>query len=171
MTVPSRAWRGIAAFTAVVLLVVGLWALNLQAQQARDTTRKLDLADLESALLRVLAQTGTVPPADQPTWCGVISAPTSQTVKDDMERALRATKKYAKAEKPFPKDPRAGGTDRDYVYWKTSPVSFELLAFLEADDNNSRPFAVATCTLRHALDQGSRDTYDYAISSTQRTPL
>ncbi len=169
MSSPRTLLATAVAGSALVLL--GVWALNLQAQQARDQDRQLDLEDLEGGLLRVLAQTGTVPPADQPTWCGVISAPTSQAVKDAIERSLRATKKYAKAEKPFPSDPRSAGTDRDYVYWKTSPVSFELLSYLEADNNNSRPFAVTTCTLRPSPDPRLTDAYDYAISSTQRSPL
>lgn len=163
--------------TGGVLLMLGLWALNLQAQQARDTKRKLDLEDLESALLRALAQTGTVPPADRTTWCGVITAPANREIRNAIEQALRETKKYAKPEKPFPADPRLANTDRDYAYWKTSPVSFELLAHLEADDNNSRPLDLERCEL--VFDEGGPKVprnfgeggYDYAISSLQRVPL
>lgn len=159
------------------LLTLGLWALNLQAQQARDTKRKLDLEDLESALLRTLTQTGSVPPADRATWCGVITAPANREIRNAIEQALRETKKYAKPEKPFPSDPRFGGTDRDYAYWKTSPVSFELLAELEADPNNSRPLNLERCEL--VFDEGGLKVprnlgeggYDYAISSLQRAPL
>lgn len=167
-----------------VLFAVGVWALDLHARQARDTNRKLDLADLESGLLRTLTQTGTLPPAAETSWCGVISAPANRAVREDIERALRETKKYAKPTKPFPTDPRFGGTDRDYAYWKTSPVSFELLAELEADPNNSRPLNLERCELidRQAGPQAPRSPvkreaprgeveYDYAIRSLQRAPL
>lgn len=173
-----------AALVGALLFAVGLWALDLHARQARDTTRKLDLADLESGLLRTLTQTGTLPPAAETSWCGVISAPGNRAVREDIERALRETKKYAKPTKPFPTDPRFGGTDRDYAYWKTSPVSFELLAELEADPNNSRPLNLERCELidRQAGPQAPRSPvkreaprgeveYDYAIRSLQRAPL
>lgn len=150
------------------LLTIGLFALNLQAQQARDTDRKLDLEDLELALVRILNGTGTLPPAEQPRWCGVINDQRNHDVRAAIERSLRETKKYAKPEKPFPADPRFAGTPRDYVYWKTSPVSFELLSELEADNNNSRPLDLEHCALRSATDGGG---FDYAISSVQRNPL
>lgn len=173
-----------ALLGAVILVAVGTWALRLQAQQARDTERKLDLEDLESGLLRVLTQTGTLPPLGETSWCGVISAPANRAVREDIEHALRETQKYAKPAKPFPTDPRFGGTDLDYAYWKTSPVSFELLAELEADNNNSRPLDLERCELidRQAGPQAPRSPvkreaprgeveYDYAIRSLQRTPL
>lgn len=174
-------WNSVrtAALVGALLFAVGLWALDLHARQARDTTRKLDLEDLESGLLRTLTQTGTLPPAAEPSWCGVINAPANRAVREDIEHALRETKKYAKPTKPFPIDPRFGGTDRDYAYWKTSPVSFELLAELEADPNNSRPLDLARCEPidRQAGPQAPRSSrrseveYDYAIRSLQRAPL
>lgn len=168
-----------AALVGAVLLGIGLWALNLQARQARDTTRKLNLEDLESGVLRILKRTGTLPPFGATSWCGIISAPANRAVREEIERALRETKKYAKPEKPFPADPRFGGTDRDYAYWKTSPVSFELLAELEADQNNSRPLDLTTCDLADTAGPAPRSPaarrgevgYDYAIRSLQRTPL
>lgn len=169
-----RLW--VAGVLAALLFVVGLWALDLQARQARDTRRKLDLEDLETALNRLLTQTGTLPPANQSTWCGVLNLDKHRDVRAVVERALRETKKYAKAEKPFPADPRFQGTDQDYAYWKTSPVSFELLAHLEADDNNSRSLDLTRCEL--ATDGGGPEVhrrlgaggYDYAIVSFLRSP-
>lgn len=178
--------RSIAA-TAVVtiaLLALGLWALDLQARQTRDLKRALDLEDLETALLRLLATTGTLPPADQPTWCGVVNVPKHQATHARIERALRETKKYENPAKPFPADPRYARSARDYLYWKTSPVSFELFSELEADDNNSRRMDIARCELiggdaapartRHNFaDVGGSEAggYDYALSSLARSPL
>lgn len=152
----------------IVLATMGVWALDLQARQARDTKRKLDLEDLETALNRVLARTGTLPPESETTWCGVVSAPESSTVRDAIEASLRETRKYFKAEKPFPADPRFAGTGKEYAYWKTSPVSFELLAELEADRNNSRPLDLASCELQPRGT--SKEGYDYALISVQRNP-
>lgn len=182
----TRAPLWITVTTAVVLLAVGTWALDLQARQARDTRRTLDLEDLELALNRLLAQTGTLPPADEPTWCGALTASKNREVRERIERALRETKKYARPEKPFPIDPRFGGADHDYVYWKTSPVSFELLAHLEADANNSRPLDLDRCSLSFSetapsplrrlaglvtrvFRRGPGGGYDYALISVQRS--
>lgn len=172
----GRTWV-LAACAAAVLLASGVWALDLQARQARDTKRKLDLEDLETALNRILVRTGTLPPESQPTWCGRVSDPAHRAVRETIERSLRETKKYAKAEKPFPKDPRYSESAFDYAYWKTSPVSFELLSELEADPNNSRPLDLARCELRPREARPaprnfvrSEVGYDYAIVSTQRTP-
>lgn len=167
-----------------VFSLLGLGLLDLQDRQARDVKRALDLEDLETALLRVLATTGTLPPADAPSWCGVVNAPENAEILAEIERSLRETKKYAKAEKPFPADPRFLGTEKDYAYWKTSPVSFELLSELEADANNSRPLDLKRCELRFPLHGARGDgtgdadrspepanAYDYAISSLHRTPL
>ncbi len=168
------------ALIGALLLAVGAWGIDLQAKQARDTTRKLDLEDLETALTRLVRTDGTIPPADQPTWCGVISVPENAAVRSKIEQALRTLKKYEKPDKPFPADPRWAGTDLDYLYWKTTPVTFELLAHLEADDNNSRPLDLTRCALQ-VNDAGPvrRDPrlnrgevgYDYAIMSFQRQPL
>lgn len=168
---PRHLWRA-AALTTALLCGVGLWALDLQARQGRDTQRTLDLEDLETALHRRLAQTGTLPPTDASTWCGVVNAPENRVVRDTIETSLRETKKYARAEKPFPADPRFSDTARDYAYWKTSPVSFELLAELEADRNNSRPLNLASCELRlgNARSPATRgEGYDYALISAQRS--
>lgn len=169
------------ALVGAALLSVGVWALDLQARQARDTTRKLDLEDLEVALNRMLAQTGTLPPESEPIWCGRINDQASRDVRAAIERSLRETKKYAKAEKPFPADPRFSGSASDYAYWKTSPVSFELLAELEADPNNSRPLDLERCELRSSGTGPARNAslrsrsdaggYDYSIISAQRNPL
>lgn len=177
---PAVARRTIAVALGVgaLFLGAGVWVLDLQGKQARDTTRKLNLEDLETALNRILSRTGTLPPADAPTWCGVLRAPKNTSVREAIERALRETGKYAKPEKPFPADPRFQGTDRDYAYWKTSPVSFELLSELEADPNNSRPLDLERCELitdeagpaRNA-SRSDAGGYDYAIVSVQRRPL
>lgn len=148
--------------TVVVLVLAGLWALNLQAQQARDTKRKLDLEDLEVALLRSLTTTGTLPPEHEPVWCGALNSPEHAMVRAAIERVLRETGAYRNPLKPFPTDPRWRGTSRDYAYAKTSPVSFELFAELEADPNDSRRLEEAC---------GTDTAYDYGIASLNRHPL
>lgn len=145
-----------------VLLIIGTWALDLQARQARDTQRKLDLEDLETALRRSLALTGTLPPAEAPAWCGTLTAPAHQPVRAEVEARLRETTKYAKAEKPFPADPRFHGSAREYLYVKTSPVSFELFAELEAERTNR--FLVPACG-------GTNIAYDYGVLGLVRNPL
>lgn len=192
MRIPSLPRRTLPLLlVGIVLLLVGLWGLDLQAKQARDTTRKLDLEDLETALTLLLRTNGTVPPADRPTWCGVMNVPANADVRAVIEQALRTFKKYERAEKPFPADPRWAGTERDYAYWKTSPATFELLTHLEADDNDSRPLDLTRCALRGKDEDlpmhsptsevgpirrspaNGRDEvgYDYAIQSFQRQPL
>ncbi|TSC72592.1 MAG: hypothetical protein G01um101438_309 [Parcubacteria group bacterium Gr01-1014_38] len=143
------------------LLVLGLWGFSLQARQARDITRKLDLEDLETALRRSLAVTGTLPPVHAPWWCGTLTAPEHRAIRTEVERFLRETAKYAKPEKPFPTDARFGGSPKEYLYVKTSPVSFELFAELEAERTNR--FLLSDC--------GTDIAYDYAVRSLVRTPL
>ncbi len=155
----ARSW--VFAIAVIVFMGVGVWAIELQARQARDTMRKHDLEDLEHALIRHARAMGTVPPDNVPAWCGTLSASTHAPVRAVIEAALRRDEKYAKLEKPFPQDPRFGGTARDYFYWKTSPVSFELLAELEGDANDTRE--TAAC--------GGTVAYDYGITSTERNSL
>lgn len=143
---------------AVLFVLVGLWAIRLQAQQTRDTTRKHHLEDLEHALLAYGHQHGTYPPDAASDWCGRVSDPTVRTA---IEPVLRQNEEYAKPEKPFPADPRFTDTARDYFYWKHSPTHFELLAELEADPNDTRD--TAPC--------GGTTVYDYGIVSTARTPF
>lgn len=149
------------AVAGALLLALGLWALALQARQARDVTRKLDLEDLERALRRSLAVTGTLPPLEAPSWCGTLTAPEHHAVRAEIERYLRETAKYAKPEKPFPTDPIHRGSAKDYLYVKTSPVSFELFAELEAERANR--WMVPAC--------GSDIAYDYGVLSLVRNPL
>jgi hypothetical protein len=144
----------------VFLLVVGLSGFSLQARQARDTTRKLDLEDLETALRRSLAVTGTIPPLRASTWCGTLTTPEHHAVRAEVERFLRETAKYVKPEKPFPTDPWFSGSAKDYLYVKTSPVSFELFADLEAERTNR--FVIPAC---------GNVAYDYAVLGLVRTPL
>lgn len=159
---PSRRAFFSVLITGGALLIVGTWALGLQARQVRDTQRKLDLEDLETALRRALAATGTLPPADSPTWCGTLTAPAHQPVRAEVEIRLRETAKYAKPEKPFPTDPRWSGGPNDYLYVKTSPVSFELFAELEAEQTNR--FFVPACEEKHMAD-------DYGVLGLVRNPL
>lgn len=150
-----------ALLVGALLFALGLWAFNLQARQTRDTTRKLDLEDIETALRRSLAVTGTLPPSETPTWCGNLSAAEHSAVRADIERFLRETAKYAKAEKPFPHDPRFAGSPKEYLYVKMSPVSFGLFATLEAE--RTQRWNPPAC--------GTKGAYDYAVLSLLRSPL
>lgn len=161
MSLPSSSFLRAALVVIVAFFLVGLWALRLQAAQARDTIRKHDLQDIEEALMRYSRTTGTFPPSTYPTWCGVLSDPRNAAVASAIETALRQDEKYGKPEKPFPRDPRFADTSRGYTYWKTSPVSFELLAELEADPNNTR--VVPECSASVA--------YDYSTVSVSRNPF
>jgi hypothetical protein len=147
--------------TAITLTALGTWAIRLQAEQARDTVRKHDIEDLEHALTRSARAAGTYPPEGVSSWCGTLTNPRNRAVRDVVEAALRRDDKYAKSDKPFPADPRYAGTDRDYFYWKTSPVSFELLAELEADRTDARD----------TTDCGGSVAYDYSVVSQLRTPF
>lgn len=157
----SLAQRWVVAAATVAVVSIGAWALRLQSLQARDIIRKHDIEDLEQALYRYGRLTGTYPPDAAEAWCGTLSAPDASAVRSAIENALRKSEKYAHPDKPFPRDPRFFRTPRDYTYWKTSPVSFELLAELEADPNNSR----------EGVPCAGSVAYDYSVVSTKRTPF
>lgn len=146
---------------AIVFVALGVWALRLQALQARDIVRKHDIEDIELALGRYEKTHGTYPPENAASWCGNLSDPANKEILKQLETSLRQDKKYAKAEKLFPFDPVYKNTTNDYFYWKTSPASFELLAKLEADKNGSRD--AAPC--------GNKTAYDYSVVSFLRNPF
>jgi len=152
---------GAAVFAAIVFCALGYYAISTQAKENRDIIRKHDIEDLEKALVSYEKLNGTYPPEDRATWCGVLSDSNNQIVKKEIEDSLRKDKKYAKADKLFPLDPVYKNTNNDYFYWKTSPVSFELLSKLEADNNNSRD--TSPC--------GVNNLYDYSVVSTLRNPF
>ena len=117
----------------------GVFLLDRADSQARDTTRKHHLEDLETALFFAREKNGTYPPYQQPTWCGLLNDPANELVHKQVEQALRdQNAKYANQAKPFPTDPSALQKGWDYFYWKRSPAIFELYAVLEANDNNDR---------------------------------
>lgn len=148
---------------AGALLVVGPYALERQAAQARDTIRKHHLDDIEHALYYARAHHGTYPPYHQPHWCGLLNEAADPTVKAQIEQALRQSNtKYANSDKPFPEDPSTAPTKLDYFYWKRSPAVFELYAILEADTTGERN------TYRCPAAPGL--TYDYGLSSLWREP-
>jgi len=142
----------------VVFFAVGVWALRLQTLQARDIVRKHDIEDIETALNRYEKTHGTFPPDDSSSWCGIISAQESKEVMTSIDSSLRQDQKYTKQEKKFPTDPIFGNTTKDYFYWKTSPVSFELLSKLESDKNGTRD--TTPC--------GKPGIYDYSVVSFLR---
>ncbi len=149
--------KTLVPIAAVLIFVgIGFWALRLQSLQARDTIRKHDIEDIEKALNRYAKQHGEYPPVNSVSWCGTISGDSSKDIKKEIEDSLRKDKKYAKLDKKFPSDPVYGGTENDYTYWKTSPVSFELVAKLEADRNATRNIPC------------KKDAYDYSVVSFLR---
>lgn len=146
---------------ATILLAAGGTALlNRAAAQARDTTRKHHLEDIEHALYAARNRYGTFPPYDAPTWCGQLNDVSSST-RQQIEDALRAqNEKYANPAKPFPTDPHLTiRASRDYFYWKHSPASFELYAALEANPTGER---------RTHFCPGTNLVYDYGLSSIWR---
>lgn len=146
---------------AVAFAAVGFFAIQIQAKQNRDIVRKHDIEDIEGALVNYAKSHGTYPPDDKVTWCGLISDPQNENIKKEIEASLREGEKYEKADKLFPLDPVYKNTDDDYFYWKTSPVSFELLSKLESDKNNGRD--TSPC--------GGNNLYDYSVVSTLRNPF
>lgn len=147
--------------TLVLTMGGGWYLINRADAQARDTTRKHHLEDIEQALYFARNLHGVYPPYDQETWCGQLEAPKSAVTHDEIEEALRAqNEKYKNPEKPFPTDPHEGTDDFNYFYWKRSPVSFELYAQLEADQNNER--SSRNCPT------ASPANYDYGITSVWR---
>lgn len=146
---------------AAFFFIAGLWALRLQSLQARDIVRKNDIEDIEKSLVRYAKINGTFPPYEKSSWCGVLSDPKNSGIRAVIEESLRKDQKYAKSEKRFPQDPLFKNTAFDYLYQKTSPVSFELLARLEADKNRTRTAENCDNSLK----------YDYSVVSFLRNPF
>ena len=169
-------WETLPVASALILLVVGgIFLLNRADAQARDTTRKHHLEDIEHALYFARTVTGTYPPYDQTSWCGILTAPGNEPILAQVEQALRTQhEKYANPDKPFPTDPLVDqspseahraklGQSRhvvDYFYWKHSPASFELYAILEEDPNGER--STLECPTANT------PPYDYGIASIWR---
>ena len=148
--------------TLILLLIGGWLLLDRAAAQARDTTRKHHLDDLEHALYFARNLHGTYPPYDAPSWCGLLNHADNTAVRAQVEQALRAQhEKYKNPDKPFPHDPLYLDKDWDYFYWKRSPASFELYAFLEEDKTGDR--RTIECPTSPSLH------YDYGITSVWRT--
>jgi len=157
MKLPHNLVIGIAL---LLVLTGGVALLERAEAQARDTTRKHHIEDIENSLYFARSINGSIPPYEENSWCGVLNDPANRHVRDQVEVTLRAQhEKYANPDKPFPFDPLFEGTAKDYFYWKHSPSSFELYAVLEEDPNGER----AT----HRCEQGTV-AYDYGVSSTQR---
>ena len=157
--------------TLFFIVIGGIFLIERADAQARDTTRKHHLQDIEQSLYFARNTHGTFPPYDQPSWCGIISKPGNESVLAQIEETLRAqNKKYANPNKPFPTDPKTTISSSesstknnqfpDYFYWKRSPASFELYAILETDRNKER--STSSCP------QSNSYLYDYGIASVWR---
>lgn len=108
----------------------GLFLINKQAVQTRDTTRKHHLQDLEDALYFAGNTNGNFPPYEEEQWCGNLEQ--DSTARQQLEEALRLqNEKYANPAKPWPTDPLG----YPYQYCKTGTETFELKAELERDDH------------------------------------
>lgn len=142
----------------VIMLLGGIFLLNLADAQARDTIRKHHLEDIEQSLYFARGLHGTYPPYDQPSWCGLLNNPANSSTLAQIEEVLRAqNEKYANPNKPFPQDP---AQFKGYFYWKRSPANFELYSVLETDPNHER--STRDCNNAPDLD------YDYGITSIWR---
>jgi hypothetical protein len=148
--------------TALLLVVIGgAFLLERAERQARDTTRKHHIEDIEQSLYFARSLHGTYPPYDQATWCGQLNDPNNRPVRDQIEAALRQQhEQYANPDKPFPADPLFSTEQLDYFYWKRSPSTFELYATLEEDPNGERN--TAACLTSAKLQ------YDYGVVSIWR---
>lgn len=149
---------------AITLLLVfggGVFLLDKADKQTRDTTRKHHLEDIEKSIYFARNEHGTFPPYNQPTWCGLLNAQENESVRNQIEVALRdENEKYANKEKPFPSDPLYKEKGYDYFYWKRSPVMFELYAVLEGDKTGERNTI--------ACDNAPKLEFDYGINSALR---
>lgn len=144
----------------VYVVAGGVFFLDRQAAQARDTIRKHHLDDIEHALYFAQGKYGTYPPYELPTWCGLLNAETSTPVREQVEAALRESNTtYANIQKPFPTDPLSG-QHVDYFYWKKSPAIFELTAILEAAPTGEKTTA--------GCPSVPLTTFDYGLVSVWR---
>lgn len=156
-----KALKHAPLFVALILLAGGgLFLLEKAERQARDTTRKHHLQDIEQSLYFTRSLVGVYPPYEQSTWCGFLNDPSNRDVRDQIEARLREQNEtYANPAKPFPTDPTAG---QDYFYWKRSPTTFELYAVLEAEKSGER---------NSFLCPGAPGRYfDYGLASIERDP-
>lgn len=156
-------WNIYLPLAATVLLLAGggVMLLNRAEEQARDTTRKHHLEDIEQSLFFARSVHGTYPPYDQPMWCGRLNDPSNQATREQIEIVLRTqNSKYENPDKPFPSDPLSARHGYDYFYWKRSPAVFELYAVLEQDPNGERN--TADC------DNSPLLHYDYGLTSVWR---
>jgi hypothetical protein len=145
----------------IIMLLGGIFLLNLADAQARDTVRKHHLEDLEQSLYFARNIHGTFPPYDQSNWCGLLNDPANSSTLSQIEEALRSqNEKYANPLKPFPEDPQTGLLTSGYFYWKRSPANFELYSILETDSNNER--STNNCNNAPEL------YYDYGLTSIWR---
>jgi hypothetical protein len=161
-----------------LFLIGGLFLLNRADTQARDTTRKHHLEDLEHALYFARNIYGTYPPYDQPTWCGFLDDADSEA-RVQIEEALRAQhEKYANPDKPFPTDPLLANTNEStksrsdsstpsYFYWKRNPATFELYSILETTPTQDR----STNGCPDLPSDQTTITYDYGITSIWREQI
>lgn len=149
-------------YCAFILLVLGgIVLLEKAERQARDTIRKHHIEDIEYSLYALRARYGTYPPYNQLSWCGILSDPANQSVRDSIETSLREQiEKYSNSQKPFPADPLYQESKKDYFYWKRSPSVFELYATLEARPTEERSTIQCETAQGHA--------YDYGITSSLR---
>lgn len=147
---------------ALLLLIGGgIYLLERADRQARDTTRKHHIEDIEQSLYFAYSLNGSFPPYNEATWCGVLNDPSNKDVLAQVEEALRAQhEKYANLDKPFPSDPRLAGQPGDYFYWKRSPASFELYSMLEETPTGERN--TTDCDNSPPLE------YDYSVASVWR---
>ena len=160
--IPNQLNNPLLLTSAVILLLVaGVFLIHRSDEQARDTIRKHHLADIERSLYAAKNKYGTVPPYNQPNWCGVLNEETNESVRKEVENALRdQNEMYGNLAKPFPSDPKFANTNKDYFYWKHSPTTFELYAVLEQDKNQER--STLGCI------QNPGNAYDYGIASIWR---
>jgi len=155
--------KHVPLIAALILLVGGgVFLLDKADKQARDTTRKHHLQDIEDSLYFARSITGTYPPYNESTWCGFLNDPANSEARSGVEAALRAqNEQYKNEAKPFPTDPLATqDPSYDYFYWKRSPSTFELYAVLEEEKNAER---------NSLLCPGAPQQYfDYGIASFER---
>lgn len=140
----------------------GVFLLHRSAAQARDTTRKHHLQDIEDSLYVALSIHGAYPPYGQPSWCGYITPESPSDARLAIEDALRhQINLYANPAKSFPEDPLPPHQNPPYFYWKHSPSSFELYANLETTVPDE--YLLSNCT-----GSSPAPAFNYRLTSVWR---
>ena len=140
----------------VVIAVIGMLAsiilvsLDPARKKARDTKRKMDLAQMSKAIEMYYDEYDSYP--RNSGWCTQISNPANNWGPDFQNDIAAWMPKV-------PLDPKYHDTYQDYFYWNIDEQSYYLYAELEMEEMASD--GIPNC----ARIGGTDNTYDYRAPS------